>query len=239
MGLFCSDCSRKGGFCFNGFSDILGPVQKSLDVCVHTAKWAFTSRHWQFINWDPRHFLLWVLRRHCFDPSIFISQPPFSSNPKKRDLRFSERKNVLLPPKWLFVSDFLKVDFLRSKNLAWWPLTSDPPKALLLEKPSALNKERGGENHWMCSPPSVAHTLLCGKAIGATTLDPRAPTPKNAQHGFFLSFFLCLHQAMGPPSTQNTPTKRHVLFFCPTHKKKGYQPFREKRNKEGKKRMII
>jgi hypothetical protein len=62
MGLFCSDCSRKGGVLFQWVfrypRALRELVQKSLDVCVHTAKWAFSSRHWQFINWDPRHFLL-------------------------------------------------------------------------------------------------------------------------------------------------------------------------------------
>jgi hypothetical protein len=151
------------------------------------------------------------------------------------------------PPKWLFVSDFL--GFLRSKNLAWWPLNFRSPKALLLEKPSALNKERGGEK-----PLDVFTTKCCcptpycvARPLGPLLWIQGGPTPPHPQkmHNmgfFFLFLFSSLQrgkvfiQAMGPPSTQNTPTKRHVLFFCPhSQGKRGTSLSERKRNKEGKK----
>jgi hypothetical protein len=87
----------------------------------------------------------------------------------------------------------------------------------------------------MCSPPSVAHTLLCGKAIGATTLDPRAPTPKNAQHGFFLSFFLCLHSGNGTTINTKHANQEACFVLLPHSQEKGVPAFQRKK-KQGRKK---
>jgi len=226
MGLFCSDCSRKGGFCFNGFSDIPGP---SGNLFKNPWMYVFTLPSGLFRAVIGNLLtgiqgISYLSTSQTLFPPIYFYFPTtflFQSEKERSDLDSQEEKMCRFPQSGFLFQ--ISLDSSEAKTWQWWPLTSDPPKAFLLEKPSALNKERGGENHWMCSPPSVAHTLLCGKAIGATTLDPRAPTPKNAQHGFFLSFFLSLSSS-GNGTTINTKHANQEACFVllpPLTRKRG------------------
>jgi hypothetical protein len=80
----------------------------------------------------------------------------------------------------------------------------------------------------MCSPPSVAHTLLCGKAIGATTLDPRAPHPKKCTTWVF-SFFLSLS------SSAKHANQEACFVLLPHSQEKGVPAFQRKK-KQGRKK---
>jgi hypothetical protein len=131
------------------------------------------------------------------------------------------------------------LDSSEAKTWQWWPLTSDSPQGPLTRKAICIEQKRGAEkNHWMCSPPSVAHTLLCGKAIGATTLDPRAPPHPKKCTTWVFSFFLSLSSS-GNGTTINTKHANqealHVLFFCPHSQEKGVPAFQRKK-KQGRKK---
>jgi hypothetical protein len=216
-------------------------VQKSLDVCVHTAKWAFSSRHWQFINWDPRHFLLEYFA-DTFSTHLFLFPNHLSLPIRKREILDSQKEKMCcFPPKWLFVSDFL--GFLRSKNLAWWPLNFRSPKALLLEKPSALNKERGGENHWMCSPNQVL--LPTPYCVARPLLWIQGPPPhpqKMHNMGFFFLFLFSslqkgksLHSGNGTTiNTKHANQEPCFVLLPPLTRKRGTSLSEKK--KQGRKK---
>jgi hypothetical protein len=246
MGLFCSDCSRKGGVLFQWvFRYLRELVQKSLDVCVHTAKCAFSSRHWQFINWDPRHFLLEYFA-DTVSTHLFLFPNHLSLPIRKREILDSQKEKMCcFPPKWLFVSDFL--GFLRSKNLAWWPLNFRSPKALLLEKPSALNKERGRRKPLdvfttkCCCPHPIVWQGHWGHYFGSK--GPPHPHPKKCTTWVF-SFFLFSHLFKGEKSSfrqwdhHQHKTRQPRGMFCssapPLTRKRGNQPFREKETRKEK-----
>jgi hypothetical protein len=122
MGLFCSDCSRKGGFCFNGFSDIPGPSGN-----LFKNPWMYMCSHCQVGFFEPVignlltgiQGISYLSTSQTLFPPIYFYFPTtflFQSEKERSDLDSQKEKMCCFPPKWLFVSDFL--GFLRSKNLA-------------------------------------------------------------------------------------------------------------------------
>ena len=222
-----------------GFQISQGPVQKSLDVCVHTAKWAFSSRHWQFINWDPRHFLLEYFA-DTVSTHLFLFPNHLSLPIRKREILDSQKEKMCCFPQSGFLFQISSRWIPQKQELGMVATNFRSPQGPLTRKAICIEQREGRRKPLdVFTTKCCPHPIVLARPLGPLLWIQGPPPQKMHNMGFFFLSSFVFIQAMGPPSTQNTPTKRHVLFFCPTHKKKGYQPFREKRNKEGKKRMII
>jgi hypothetical protein len=77
---------------------------------------------------------------------------------------------------------------------------------------------------------------VCGKAIGATTLDPRAPHPKKCTTWVF-SFFLSLSSSGNGTTIINTKHANQEACFVllPHSQEKGVPAFQRKK-KQGRKK---
>jgi hypothetical protein len=203
MGLFCSDCSRKGGgFVSMGFQISQGPPGTCSKI-----PWMYMCSHCQVGFFEPVignlltgiQGISYLSTSQTLFPPIYFYFPTtflFQSEKERSDLDSQKEKMCCFPPKSGFLFQ-ISLDSSEAKTWQWWPLTSDSPQGPLTRKAICIEQKRGAEKTIGCVHHQVLPTPYCVARPLGPLLWIQGPPPPQKMHNmgfFFLSFFVFIRQ---------------------------------------------